>query len=50
MSIDPKMLFGPKMSRFMKICSYDQFPLISGPLNHHFVKKHGLGLNLVVSK
>ena len=33
------MLFGPKMSRFIKICSYDQFPLISGPLNRHFVKE-----------
>ena len=33
------MLFGPKMSWFIKICSYDQFPLISGPLTHYFVKK-----------
>ena len=37
------MLFGSKMGRFLKICN-DQFPLISGPLNHHFVEKHGLGL------
>ena len=39
MSIDPKNVIWSKMSRFIEICSYDQFPLISGPLNYHFVKE-----------